>query len=375
MELKVKLNVTQKILFGYVVGFVLLMAFAALTLFNGKKIEATTIALSQEKIPGLIAVASLKGNVQAQTNQLYELYATNDLTKFSRQRTASITNMQQEVTKLRALSEYKPYEETLANLGAKQGALTDKFVDIMRAPEVNWDAAREALAAFSNSASEMGTQLDGLVKTVSNQTLARAEVSQQLTEQLVTLAVVLASIIFLGVIAMAYYSHRQVAAPLREISEVLGGIAARKDLTHRIKQRSDDEIGQIALATNNLLEEFQKLARTLDGTAQEVNRTTSGLTEITESTRVNMVDRNSKLRTATQTFMSEIEASAKAKNMAKEVDVELHRAQMKFIQTHLNEIDDGSQATERNVNALKTSTAKLQKLAENMHSQIKLLNF
>lgn len=370
-----KLNVTQKILFGYVVGFVLLMAFAALTLFNGKKIEATTIALSQEKIPGLIAVASLKGNVQAQTNQLYELYATNDLTKFSRQRTASITNMQQEVTKLRALSEYKPYEETLANLGAKQGALTDKFVDIMRAPEVNWDAAREALAAFSNSASEMGTQLDGLVKTVSNQTLARAEVSQQLTEQLVTLAVVLASIIFLGVIAMAYYSHRQVAAPLREISEVLGGIAARKDLTHRIKQRSDDEIGQIALATNNLLEEFQKLARTLDGTAQEVNRTTSGLTEITESTRVNMVDRNSKLRTATQTFMSEIEASAKAKNMAKEVDVELHRAQMKFIQTHLNEIDDGSQATERNVNALKTSTAKLQKLAENMHSQIKLLNF
>ena len=64
---------------------------------------------------------------------------------------------------------------------------------------------------------------------------------------------------------MAYYSHCQVAVPLRDISDALSGIAARKDLTQRIRQRSDDEIGAIALATNNLLEEFQKLARTLDG--------------------------------------------------------------------------------------------------------------
>ena len=108
---------------------------------------------------------------------------------------------------------------------------------------------------------------------------------------------------------MISYSHRQVAAPLREISEVLGGIVARKDLTYRIKYHSDDEIGQIATNTNNLLEEFQRLARTLDGTAQEVNRASNGLTEIIDAT------------------------------------------------------------------ALKTATAKLQKLAENMQSQIKLLNF
>lgn len=370
-----KFNVTQKILFGYVVGFVLLMAFAALTLFNGKKIEATTIALSQEKIPGLIAAASLKSNVQLQTNQLYELYATNDLTIFSKQREASTANMQQQVAKLTALAEYKPHEASLVDLGAKQAALTDNFVKIMSAPEVDWDGAREALAAFSKSADEMGAELDSMVNRVSTNTLSSATVSQQLTEQLINLALVLTGLIFLGVIAMAYYSHRQVAVPLREISEVLAGIVARKDLTYRIKYRSDDEIGQIALDTNNLLEEFQKLARTLDGTAQEVNRATSGLTEITESAKINMVDRNSKLRTATQTFMSEIEASTKAKNMAKEVDVELHRAQMKFIQTHLSEIDDGSQATDRNVNALKISTVKLQKLAENMQSQIRLLNF
>ncbi len=312
-------NVTQKILVGYVVGFILLMVFAAITLFNGKKIEATTVALSQEKIPGLIAVASLKSSVQAQSNQLYELYATNDQTIFTKQHQATILAMQQEVAKLQSLAEYKLYEADLAKMGAKQAALTDQFVQIMRQPEVDWDAAREALSAFSKSANHMGATLDDLVKNVSDQTLASASASQRLTEQLIKLALSLTGLTFLGVLAAAYYSHRKVAVPLREISDVLGGIAARKDLTYRIKQRSEDEIGKISAAANNLLEEFQKLARTLDGTAQEVNRTSKNLSEIAETARVNMTDSSA--------------------------------------------------------DALKISTTKLQKLAENMHSQIRLLNF
>ena len=234
---------------------------------------------------------------------------------------------------------------------------------------------RVALSAFRASADEMGIELDSLVKTVSSQTLASAETSRTLTEQLIDIALILAGLTFLGVLAMAYYSHSQVAAPLREISDALSGIAARKDLTQRIRQLSDDEIGAITMATNNLLEEFQKLARTLDGTAQEVNRTTKSLTDITENTRLNMADRNTKLRSATQQFMGDIEAAGKDKTKAIEVDVELYRAQMKFIQLHLNEIDEGKQATDRNVTALQTSTARLQKLAENMHTQIRLLNF
>ena len=370
-----KLNVTQKILVGYVLGFILLLAFAALTLLNGKKIEATTVALSQEKIPGLIAVASLKSHVQAQSNHLYALYATNDQATFTTQHEATMTAQLQDIANARALAEFKPYESKLTEMSSKQEVLTNQFVQIMRQPEVDWDAARVALSAFSTSANEMGTALDDLVKTVSSQTLANAEASRTLTEQLINIALILAVLTFLGVLAMAYYSHRQVAVPLRDISDALSGIAARKDLTQRIRQRSDDEIGAIAIATNNLLEEFQKLARTLDGTSQEVNRTTKSLTDITENARLNMADRNTKLRSATQQFMGDIEASAKDKTKAVEVDVELHRAQMKFIQLHLNEIDEGKQATDRNVNALQTSTAKLQKLAENMQGQIRLLNF
>ena len=370
-----KFNVTQKILVGYVVGFILLMAFAALTLLNGKKIESTTVALSQEKVPGLIAAASLKSNVLAQSNQLYELYATNNLTKFTAQHAASVQALLHDVAKLSSLAEYKPYQADLAAMSTKQVELTNQFVQIMRQPDVDWDGARAALSAFSKSANEMGVALDTLVKTVSDQTLASANASQHLTEQLIHVALLLAGLTFFGVLLMAYLSHQSVAVPLREISDALGGIAARKDLTQRIKERSDDEVGAIARASNNLLEEFQKLARTLDGTAQEVNRTTKGLTEAAEGAKANMADRNTKLRLATQDFLNDIEAAAKANNAMKEVDLNLHRAQMRFIQRHFLEIDEGQQTAARNEQALQAATVKLQKLAENMHGQIRLLNF
>ena len=68
-------------------------------------------------------------------------------------------------------------------------------------------------------------------------------------------------------------------------------------------------------------------------------------------------------------------AAAKANNAMKEVDLNLHRAQMRFIQRHFLEIDEGQQTAARNEQALQAATVKLQKLAENMHGQIRLLNF
>ncbi len=370
-----KLNVMQKILVGYILGFVLLLAFAMLTLLNGNKIEATTITLSQEKIPGLIAASSLASDAQAQTIQLYELYATNNHDVFQKQHDASMVAMQHDIEMLKSLEEYKPFEVPLALLSSKQVELSNKFVQTMKQQEVDWDAARVDLAAFSKSADEMRAELDKLTKTVSTQTLARAETSQKLTEQLINVGLVLAGLIFIGVLGIAYYTHRQVAIPLREVSTTLADITSRRDLTYRLKQHSQDEVGDIVVSANHLLDEFQKLARTLDGTAQEVNRTMNNLTELTEGTRANMSDRNIKLRNATQDFMKDIEASTKANGVAKEIDMDLHRAQMKFIQSHLTEIDEGTQVTDKNVSALKVSTSKLQKLAENMHSQIRLLNF
>lgn len=368
-----KLKVTQKILLGYFAGFVLLLAFAGLTLFNGKRIEATTVQLSQQKLPALIAVAGLKSGLQAQTSHLYALYATNDQKVFEQRRQQDMADMRQQLNGLTSLPEFKGYEASLSSMSRHQSELTDKFVQVMRQSEVDWDSARDVLSQFGQGADAMGDELDKLVQAVSSQTLAQATESKRLTEQLMSVGLVLTGMIFFGVLAMAYFTHRNVAIPLRATSKTLSEIATRRDLTSRIKQHSDDEVGDIAVAANNLLEEFQRLALTLDGTAQEVSRTMTTLSDITENTRVSMSGRNTKLRAATQDFMRDIEmASGDEKRV---IDMPLHRAQMKFIQTHLVEIDEGTIATARSVTALQGSTSKLSSLAENMRTQIRLLNF
>lgn len=368
-----KLKVTQKILLGYFAGFILLLAFAGLTLFNGKRIEATTVQLSQQKLPALIAVAALKSGLQAQTSHLYALYATNDHKVFEQRRQQDMANMHQQLGGLASLPEFKGYESSLSSMSQHQSELTDKFVQVMRQTEVDWDTARDVLSQFGQGADAMGGELDKLVQGVSSQTLAQADESKRLTEQLMSVGLVLTVLIFFGVLAMAYFTHKNVALPLRATSKTLSEIATRRDLTSRIKQHSDDEVGDIAVAANNLLEEFQRLALTLDGTAQEVGRTMTTLRDVTENTRVSMTGRNVKLRAATQDFMKDIETAAG--DVKKETDMQLHRAQMKFIQTHLVEIDEGTVATERNVVALQGSTSKLSSLAENMRTQIRLLNF
>ena len=368
-----KLKVTQKILIGYLAGFILLLAFAGLTLFNGKRIEATTIELSQQKLPGLIAVAELKSGLHTQTNHLYALYATNDQAAFEKQRQQDMADMHQQMAGLENLPEYKSYEAGLNDMTKHQSELTDKFVQVMRQPEIDWDKARDVLAQFGKGADTMGGELDKLVQAVAKQTLEQATTSQRLTEQLMSVGLVLTALIFLGVLAMAYFTNSSVSIPLRGTSKTLSEITTRRDLTSRLKQHSDDEIGDIAVAANNLLQEFQQLALTLDVTAQEVSRATTTLNDVADNARVGMTARNSKLRAATQDFMKDIEVASV--NTKHEIDMQLHHAQMKFIQTHIVEIDEGTVATERNVTALKGSISKLSDLSDHMRAQIRLLNF
>ena len=278
-----KLSVTQKILAGYLLVFILLAAFAALTFYNGKRIEATTTALSQEKIPGLISAASFKNNMQLQTNYLYALYATNDLAAFNKQYQQNAESMQKQFSALQKLPEFTAYQALLTELNRGQIQLTEKFVQVMSAPEVDWDNARLVLADFSKGAENIGLELDKLTQTVADNTLARADDSKKLTEQLINLVLLLTLATFLCMLGVTYYSNRDVAQPLRAVSASLSDIAVRKDLTYRIKHQSHDEVGDIANATNRLLQEFQQLARTLDGTAQALNRSTTSLTQVSES--------------------------------------------------------------------------------------------
>jgi methyl-accepting chemotaxis protein len=293
-----RIGIAHKIIGGYVAGLILLLAFAGLTLYNGKRIEATTQSLAQEKLPALIIATSLKSGLQIQKNHLYELYATADRAAFDKRYRLDVEMMQKQLLELSSLPEFLPHEKSLRDLVERQQSLAAEFAAGMGAAEVDWDQARDGLSRFGVAADDMAAELDQVVKAVETNTLSGAADSQRLTGQLMNGSMAVTGLILLGVLAMVGYTVRHVTSPLKRMSADLGDIAADRDLTRRLTQGADDEVGDIARALNNLLDEFQQLARTLSHTAQELGDTVHTLDGVTEATRSGVFEQNGQLRAA-----------------------------------------------------------------------------
>jgi methyl-accepting chemotaxis protein len=95
---------------------------------------------------------------------------------------------------------------------------------------------------------------------------------------------------------MVSLTVKTVTAPLKKMSMALGEIASARDLTRRLQRSSNDEIGDIGDAVNNLLAEFQKLARTLDQTAEALGRTSGTIAGVADSTRVAVLSQNEQIQ-------------------------------------------------------------------------------
>ena len=74
------------------------------------------------------------------------LYATNDQATFATQHEATMAAQLQDIANARVLAEFKPYESKWTEMSSKQEVLTNQFVQHMRQPEVNWDAARRFIS-------------------------------------------------------------------------------------------------------------------------------------------------------------------------------------------------------------------------------------
>jgi hypothetical protein len=202
-------NFKRNVLLSYVVLFFLLIGFVAVSTINASKIEAATTGLVNQKLPGLIAASQLKHDFQAQTIELYELYATNDHTaykdNYAKNKAAILSN----AASLQSLAEYNSSATSIEKLSQQQDAIAARFVDIMASPSVDWDAARAELSAFSNGTTAIDSNLDALVSSVTEQTKQQAETSKQKLKQLFTIGIVFVGLLLLGLTIMLYMVRKQ----------------------------------------------------------------------------------------------------------------------------------------------------------------------
>jgi hypothetical protein len=200
---------TKSLLAGYIIGLVLLLILVTITYFHGKKIDKTIVNLANREIPSLIAASNLKRDFQAQTLELYELYATNDeeayKTEYVKIKSSTLIN----ASNLKALLDGDGFVASLDKSILLQEEKANRFVFIMRQPEVDWDSARESLADFSASANKIEHELDMLVVKVTTNTQKQVFASKSLSAELTYIGVLFICLLVICLIALIHYSPRK----------------------------------------------------------------------------------------------------------------------------------------------------------------------
>jgi hypothetical protein len=200
----------QNLFTGYVFGLLLLFTFLAISYNSSKKIDHTINQLANYEIPSLIAASNLKKDFQAQTIALYALYATNDENAYQRQFIQTKSAILIDATKLQALLGQNEFAHSLDTKILAREEKANHFVEIMRQPEVDWDAARSSLSEFSADAEKIEFELDQTVAHITQKTQAQTLSSQTILAQLSNIGLLFAGLFIVGLcIQIAFTSNER----------------------------------------------------------------------------------------------------------------------------------------------------------------------
>ncbi|TXI31314.1 MAG: methyl-accepting chemotaxis protein [Aquipseudomonas alcaligenes] len=277
--MKITFGIRIKIALAFAAGFFVIATSAALALFNGQKIQETTVLMAENRLPGLVATAALNTLLEERQTLLYELYATNDAKLFAQH---LLPNDQAIHVHLNVLQAQPELSATLSKWTSAWPALLElqkKSVATLTAGSIDWDLARDQLSAYRKDAKVLQTGLNESVAQSSRSTLEMAANSSSLTRQLMWSSGVAAGLSLVVFVLALIFLERSVSSPLRLISERIQDIANKRDLTAQLASNSHDEVGAIAFSVNQLLSTFRHSANTFDATAHDLSRVSQELAE------------------------------------------------------------------------------------------------
>lgn len=184
-----------KLTVSYFLLFILLVVLLVFGYMSSRTIENTISNLVGTKVPSLIYSSNLKQKFQTQTIQLYELYATNDEAKFEDDYAKNKAAILVETENLRQEPKYEEFAALIEALSDKQDLLANDFVTTMAQSNVDWDAARENLARFSESSVKIERQLDEMILKISNEAEVQAKNSKQALTKQFNYGIILAGLV------------------------------------------------------------------------------------------------------------------------------------------------------------------------------------
>lgn len=250
-------SISKKVMLGYI-GIVVVTLVSSFAMYRESSIvfeQKETFV--QETLPTLRAVegaSAALSNVQIASFGLYGL--TTEANTFQRQ----INGLKAELDKtLQGISQAGL--ANLSQLNKEKGKIwrdVTRLQNIMGASSVDWDAARTALADIQKNMQGLQDLLTE-VKTRASQNaeMASEGISNEIT---VMRTLIIASVLLILLITIASYSmaQRNIARPIKSLSQQLDRVVADHDLSKDVSVDCDDEVADTANSVNQLLVAFRQ---------------------------------------------------------------------------------------------------------------------
>ncbi|MBT4838228.1 MAG: methyl-accepting chemotaxis protein [Methylococcales bacterium] len=127
-------------------------------------------------------------------------------------------------------------------------------------------------------------------------------------------------IFFIGLILIFILIRHIIINPLSEFRKTIYIIEENKDLNHRIKIASNDELGRTASVFNSLLEEFQVILKKVLGASHELASSSTQLNRITNETLEEVETQNTQINMISEVLDEMSNASEEVHDSAQQAD-------------------------------------------------------
>lgn len=249
-------SIGKKVMLGYI-GIVAVLLVTAIFLYReSSQIYVQKETFITETLPALRTVEQASSNLSALQVAAFGLYGL----------TINIDQFSNQIEGYNAAIEKNLDEISRANLASKNQLSDEKnkvwqqvlqLQSIMGAENKDWDAARDSLTAI-----QMQMQgLQGLLNDVKSKASQNAQsASQMISAQISfmrTLIVGSVVLIFIIIIVSFLMAQKNIAIPIKSLSQQLNNIVASRDLSSDIDMQCNDEVGDAADSVNQLLSAFR----------------------------------------------------------------------------------------------------------------------
>ena len=270
--------VTKMILAFSVVVFVALLGFV-LVFFNITEINENTNVIKNEGIPTLIKLSEMQNNATLQIASVRGYMINKEQSLLDQYQKADDTNskMENEIIATTTDPAEKKLIEEVKALDDKYSALAEqKAIALIKAGR-----NQEALDAMSNELLPVSIDLSKKMEEYKNLVIKNMSSNMEETFDFInrtkTVVVIIAIASSVVGIAIGFFIAKKLSASINAVNEVAQKVA-QGDLTQEVKVMSEDEVGQLAKATNIMIGNLKDLLHSIADKADMIAASSQELT-------------------------------------------------------------------------------------------------